>query len=343
MIRDASMFLPALPEPPEQDSLPYLRVGLLLCPGFTLTPLASFVDTLRLAADREDRSRPIYFSWEFIAAGPAPIRASCGLEVVCPGSLDQPDRYDCIVVCGGLLRDLPQVSAKVRPFLRAASARRLPIVALCTGSFVLADCGLLDHSRCAMHFDVLAEFTRRFPNCEGVTDVNFIAEDNLITCPGSIVAIDVAAHLIARYGDASRARKALSYLLFNPENPPRAQRCKPWSQALAKASRLTVDAVQYMEYRLDSPCSISDLAAAMKTTRARLNRTLMQDLHLTPAAFWRNMRLHAAKELLQGRRRTITEIAYDVGFCDTAHFCRTFKKQVGLTPQEFRQQARAAA
>ena len=336
------MVLSLSPEPGAMAGLPYLRVGILLCPGFTLTPVASFVDALRLAADRGDRSRQVYFAWEFIAAAAPPLRASCGLEVVPTGALDL-ERYDCLVVCGGLIRELPGVLPKVRAFLRAAAQRRIPIVALCTGSFVLAESGLLDGGRAAMHFAVVEEFLRRFPKCQAIADVNFIIDGDIITCAGSIVAIEVAAHLIARYGDPSRARKALSYLLFKPEEAPSGARTKPWGPALSRASQLTVDAVQYMEFRLDAPCSVSELATALNTTRTRLNRAFATDLQTAPAAFWRAMRLFAARELLASRRRTISEIAYDVGFCDTAHFCRTFRTHEGVTPQQYRQALREGA
>ena len=56
-------------KPTGRGSLPYLRVAILLCPSFTLTPMASFVDALRLAADRQDNSAQVYFAWDFIAAG----------------------------------------------------------------------------------------------------------------------------------------------------------------------------------------------------------------------------------------------------------------------------------
>lgn len=325
------------PEPalrPRPD-LPYLRIAILLCPGFTLTPMASFVDALRLAADREDMSRQIYFAWDFIAAGAAPIRASCGLDMAPTGTMAD-EAYDCVVVCGGVLRDLPQVLPDTFDYLRRSAARGIPVIGLCTGSFVLAEAGLLDRRRCALHFDVLGEFLRRFPNSRAVTTENHVIDDNIITCPGSIVAIEVATHLIARYGDSGRAQKALNYLLFKPGESRIALKARPYEEALAKASRLTSEAVQTMEMRLDSPCSIDVLARALNTSRARLNRAFARDLGAAPADFWRRIRLHAARELLSGRRRTVTEVAYDTGFCDTAHFCAAFRRHFGLTPQEFR-------
>lgn len=323
------------PPPPTRPGLPYLRLGLLLCPSFTLTPVASFIDAFRLAADREDRSRQIYYSWDFLGPTKNSIRASCGLEVIPTGTIGEVDRYDCLVLCGGLLRDMPAPSPRLQALLRAAVDQKTPIVSLCTGSFLLAQTGLLDGRRCAVHFDVIGEFARRFPKTRPLSGSSYINDSNIITCPGSIVAIEVAAYLISRHGEPGRARKALNYLLFQSKDD-RTSSTAPWSDALSRASQLTMDAVQYMEFRLDSPCSITELAMALNTTRTRLGRSFQRDLGVAPATLWRDMRLQAACELLRAGRRTISEIAYDVGFCDAAHFCRAFKSKWGMTPENYR-------
>jgi len=321
---------------PDRVGLPYLKIGIILCPSFTLTPMASFVDALRLAADREDQSRQVYFAWDFISAGQHPVRASCGLEMAPTGNLDNPGAYDCVAVCGGLLRDMESIPAGTYDYLQAANKRGIPIIGLCTGSFVLAEAGLLTHRECALHFDTLGEFVSRFQDVSPVTSQNYVIDGNIVTCPGSIVAIEVAAFLIAHYSNAGRAQKALNYLLFKPEEPRIALRTKPYEEALGAASRLTVEAVKVMETRIDAPCSIEELARSLNTSKARLTRAFLADLQSAPAVFWRRIRLLAARELLASRRRSVTEIAYETGFSDSAHFCSTFKKHFSMTPKEFR-------
>ena len=83
---------------------------------------------------------------------------------------------------------------------------------------------------------------------------------------------------------------------------------------------------------MDIPCSIEILAKTLNTTKSRLNRTFSSDLGTSPAAFWRSIRLLAAREMLLGRRLTITEVAYETGFSDAAHFCRIFKRHYNMTP-----------
>ena len=54
-----------------------LRVGFILANHFTLTAFSTFVDTLRLAADEGDGSRPILCSWTVMSASGRPTRSSC--------------------------------------------------------------------------------------------------------------------------------------------------------------------------------------------------------------------------------------------------------------------------
>ncbi|RVD69039.1 helix-turn-helix domain-containing protein, partial [Mesorhizobium sp. M4A.F.Ca.ET.029.04.2.1] len=258
------------------------------------------------------------------------------LEMAATGNLDDPATYDCLAVCGGLVRDMEPIHAATFDYLQAADRRGIPIIGLCTGSFVLAQAGLLRHRECALHFDTLGEFVARYQHASPVTNQNYVIDGNIVTCPGSIVAIEVAAFLIAHYSNAGRAQKALNYLLFKPEEPRIALRTKPYEEALGAASRLTVEAVKVMETRIDAPCSIGELAHSLNTSKARLNRAFLADLQSAPAVFWRRIRLLAARELLASRRRSVTEIAYETGFSDTAHFCSSFKKHFSMTPKQFR-------
>ena len=323
---------------PDREDLPYMKVGFLLCPSFTLTPMACFVDCLRLGADQKDNSRQIYFAWEFIAAGMEPTVASCELVVDATADLKDPRDFDCLVICGGLIRDFEKINPKIYPYLQMANTHGMPIIGLCTGSFVLAQAGLLEGRRLTVAPTVLDEFLTRFDLPSPSSTDAYIVDGNIMTCPGSIAAIDIATFLMQQLGNATRARKAQDYLLYKPESSPFQAKAKPYEEALSAASPLTAKAIHMMEVQMDIPCSIEILAKTLNTTKSRLNRTFSSDLGTSPAAFWRSIRLLAAREMLWGRRLTITEVAYETGFSDAAHFCRIFKRHYNMTPDEFRRQ-----
>src|SRR3546814_14852741 len=72
------------------------------------------------------------------------IESSCGLHVQPWGVIESPERFDYIVVVGGLLHGKTRASSNVNVFLKSAARARVPLIGLCTGSFILARAGLLD-------------------------------------------------------------------------------------------------------------------------------------------------------------------------------------------------------
>src|SRR5690242_5488242 len=90
---------------------PKLRVGFVAAHQFTLTAFAGFVDALRLAADEGDRSRPLDCEWTLLGDTSSPIRSSCGATVQPWSEMERPERFDYIVVVGGLLHGGQKVSA----------------------------------------------------------------------------------------------------------------------------------------------------------------------------------------------------------------------------------------
>ncbi|MFG3594676.1 AraC family transcriptional regulator [Bradyrhizobium sp. RDI18] len=119
-----------------------LSVGFVLLPNFTLTAFSCMVDLLRLSADEGDRSRPQRCSWTVLGADLNPITSSCGLQVVPWETFSQPERFDYVVVIGGLLGREIHYDPSVLRFLQKAAAASISLVGVCTGSFALAEAGL---------------------------------------------------------------------------------------------------------------------------------------------------------------------------------------------------------
>ncbi|MBU3260192.1 helix-turn-helix domain-containing protein [Roseovarius sp. PS-C2] len=322
--------------PSRPEARPYLSAAIVLCPGFTLTPMSCFSDVLRLAADQGDNSRKVLFQWEYAVAGEGGAVSSSGLEVRPTIALDEIMGFDCIVVCGGLLRDMGQIRPDLYDLLRQAHEGGALVVGLCTGSFVLGEAGLLEGKSCAVHPNVLHAFSERFPGTTPLTRKTYWEEGRVITCPGGVLSLDVAAHLIRTWGNMSRTFKALDYLLFNYENPRTYFPKRPYQERLERAATLTRDAVGLMEANIETPLSVTSLARRLATTRTRLTRVFQRDMGENPAAFWLNMRLDIASRLLVERSLSVTEIGYELGFSDTAHFCRQFRRRFDRTPGQFR-------
>ena len=69
-------------------------------------------------------------------------------------------------------------------------------------------------------------------------------------------------------------------------------------------------------------------------------RVFTKALGVTPHQYLLRSRLRHAARLLAGDDRSITDIAYDVGFGDLSNFVRTFRRAAGVSPRDFRKMAK---
>ncbi len=86
----------------------------------------------------------------------------------------------------------------------------------------------------------------------------------------------------------------------------------------------------------DAQFGNSQLASEMLLSESQLFRKLKALTGHSIAIHIRSIRLHKGKEMLQNTDMTISEIAYETGFSDPSYFSRTFSKEFGVPPSEFR-------
>ena len=310
---------------------PDLRVGFVLMDQFTLVPVAGLVDSLRFAADKSFRSQQVFCQWDWMTLDDLPISASCGMPVSPTKPLNLWAQYDYIVLAGGLLDQTRNPPSWLLDALRDVHAANIPIIALCSGSFVLGKAGLLEGRRCAVHFTLRDEFKERFPQATAVIDKSYVDDRGIITCPGG-TAIDLAASLIRRHCGAVRAQKGLEYLLVEERNEAQENATSDGVYQNDRVQR----AIAFMRANLDVALSLKAVAEAVGTHPRQLHREFVANTQEPPANYWRKLRLDHARRLLVNTSLNITSIALASGFSDASHFILWFRKQYGETPYSFR-------
>ncbi len=325
-------------QPPLHHRAGPLRVAFLLAPHFTLLAFSGFVDTLRLAADEGDRSRPITCDWSVLSHNMRAVRASCGIDVVPTAELDDPRRYDYVVVVGGLL-DGPPVPAALLDYLRLAAAQGVPLVGVCTGSFVLARLGLLQDRRCCVSWFHHAQFEARFPHLQASADELFIIDHDRLTCAGGTSVVHLASHLVAKHCGPARASKALRIMIEDAPLPPMAPQPQPLFVARTNEARVR-KAMLLLERNLANPLSSEFVARHVGLSTRQLERLFKAELGISPAGFALKLRLANAHELLLTTRAPISDIGLQCGFVNRSHFARSMLASYGSTPSQLRLEGR---
>ena len=86
----------------------------------------------------------------------------------------------------------------------------------------------------------------------------------------------------------------------------------------------------------DSTFGVDQLCHVMTMSNSQLYRKLKAQTGLSAHELIQSSRLSLAKTLLKQTEKSIAEIAYECGFSDPEYFSRVFKKEMGISPSEFR-------
>jgi transcriptional regulator GlxA family with amidase domain len=316
-----------------------LRIGFILAPRFTLAAFANFVDPIRLAADSRDRSRQIDCQWAVLGEPGELIESSCGVRVQPWEPLEDPKRYDYIVVVGGLLHGNPRVSADVATYLAAAAKAGVALVALCTGTFILARAGLLDGYRVCVSWFHIDEFREEFPDLQVESSHQFVIDGDRLTCAGGISSAHLAGHLIEKHVGRGRALKSFRILVEEASLPSAAWQPE---EIVTRASHdnLVKRAMLQIEQNIGDSKQLPKLARMLGISVRQLQRRFEKDIGIGVREYRRNLQLARAKWLVEHSDWPMTKIAFDCGFSDSAHFSRTFKQYFHTLPSQDRKQVR---
>lgn len=315
-----------------------LTVGFVLVHRFTLCAFANFVDVLRLAADEGDRSRPIQCRWKVIAPDLRPITASCGVAVQPQEMFGNPRHFDYIVVVGGLIDETERPDSRVEAFLQQASNAGVPLVGLCTGTFILHRAGLMEGYRGCVSWFHDQDFLSQYDGLRPVSDQIFVVDRDRLTCSGGTSTAHLAAFLVDRHIGKAQSTKSLNIMMINGAE-----------EGGTPQPGLTLDfrtkdpivrkALLLMQQNLDAPLSIVEMARHLQVGKRCLERHFREALGTSPLGAFIEMRLLLARHMLENTGKSIAMIAAESGFCDSSHLSRMFRRRFASTPQNFRDAA----
>jgi len=318
---------------------PRLRVGFILARRFTLCAFANFVDVLRLAADEGDRSRPILCRWRVLSAASDPVESSCGIKVQPEDRFGDPDMFDYIVVVGGLIDEIERLPAESVAYLRRAAEAGVPLIGICTGTFILYRAGLMSGYRACVSWFHHDDFLTEFDGLTPVSDQIFVVDRDRLTCSGGVSSAHLAAFLVDRHIGSAVARKSLSIMMI--DEAMRAERPQPGLPLeLGTRDPLVKRALLAMQQTMDAPLTIPKIAERLDVSRRQLERHFASALGMSPQAAGRKVRLAQARHLLHSTERTISHIAAETGFSDASHLTRAFRTEFGQTPENWRKERR---
>ncbi len=95
-------------------------------------------------------------------------------------------------------------------------------------------------------------------------------------------------------------------------------------------------ALDYIDINYNKHFTLEDLAKMCCVSEPYMSRLFKSTMKCSLSQYITTMRIEKAKDLLADPTQKMLAIAYEVGYCDCAHFSKKFKRETGMTPSEYR-------
>jgi transcriptional regulator GlxA family with amidase domain len=309
-------------------------LGFVVFPGFQVMGFAA-MSVFEYA--NKEMGAPVY-DLRLLSETGGSIRTSIGVSVTAEPFDDT--NFDTLIVGGSAVIE-PSTLGLIK-FLQQALGRCRRVAATCTGAFVLAEAGLLDGRRATTHWYHARELQARFPKVKVEGDSIFIVDGPVWTSAGMTAGIDLALAMIEKDlgGDVAQAvaRKLVVY-------HRRAGGQSQFSALLElepKSDRIQ-SVLAYAKLNLDTPLTVGQLANAAHLSPRQFSRAFRAETGLSPAKAVENLRVEAARLMMEQSRHPIDVIARQTGFADRDRMRRAFLRAFGQPPQVIRRNAREEA
>ena len=244
--------------------------------------------------------------------------------------------FDTLLV--GSPPDLRTPSPQMLSFLRRALTNTRRIAAICVGAFILGEAGLLDGRRATTHWLFAKDLQRRYPKATVEVDRIFIADGQVWTSAGMTAGMDMALSLVERDIGSEKTRDAARTLVMHHRRAGGQSQHSALLELDAKSDRVQ-KALLFARRNLNTPLSVEKLAGEACLSPRQFSRVFRAETGLSPAKAIENLRLEAARLMLEQGRLPLESIASETGFGDRERMRRTFIRAFGMAPRAVRNAA----
>ena len=308
------------------------RIGFVVLPGFQMMSVAAL--SVFEFANREI-GEPVY-DVHLLSETGGSIGSSIGISVATE-AFDHTN-FDTLMVGGSAVAG--SATPGVIEFLRQALGRSRRVAATCVGAFVLAEAGLLDGRRVTTHWNRARELQARFPKVKVEDDRIFITDGPVWTSAGMTAGIDLALAMVEKDLGADTARSVARQLVVYHRRAGGQSQFSALLELEPKSDRIQ-SALTYAKRNLGTPRTVGQLAKAVHLSPRQFSRAFRAETGQSPAKAVENLRVEAARLMMEQSRHPIDVVARQTGFADRDRMRRAFLRAFGQPPQVIRRNTRA--
>jgi len=308
-------------------------IGFLVYPTFQLLDATGPIATFEIAG----RFSPGAYELVFLSLEGGMVASSSGLSVATIALADAPP-LDTLLVVGGDGVRTPASCQTTLAYVRdtARTARR--VASVCSGTYILAEAGLLDGKRATTHWSRTQDIQKRYPAIRLEPDKIFVQDGMIWSSAGITAGIDLSLALVgADEGEAIARRTAQQLVVYHRRPGGQSQFSALIDIKVGRFDSLLAWAREHLSESL----SVEQLADRAAMSPRNFARLFAAETGVTPAKAVERLRVEAARALLDSQPLQVEDVAFETGFGDPERMRRAFIRAFGQPPQALRRTAKA--
>jgi len=332
-----------------------MKVVILLtdrCAGSLAVSLVDALITANYCHIKSGAERPL-FEWVLTSLDGQPVMPFNGLPLTPDCAIDDVYRDDSIPVDEQIwvvpsiydalsrqhkIADAIERLAPMADLVRHHYQRGGLLASCCTGSFLLASAGVIDHYPALMHWRSELNFNRLFPHLKTDTRSPLVDYGRIVcTTGGAHSCHQLVIHLVEKFHSDTLALAVAKMLQVDRYPTPPVVYGVTEIDPTHNDDKVRIVQARFRE-NLHTSIHIEQLADDLNISERQLVRRFRQATGLSPLKYLQKERLKRACQLLENSRLTSARIALEVGYQDESNFRRLFKRELGMTMEHYRNQ-----
>ncbi|HEY4017847.1 MAG TPA: GlxA family transcriptional regulator [Pseudonocardiaceae bacterium] len=270
----------------------------------------------------------------------APVRTTSGLRITPDLDLATATAPHTLVVPGGVGAQSPP--AAIIDWLRRVGPAARRLVSVCTGTFLLAEAGLLTGRRVTTHWQRTDLLAKLFPELTVDPEPIFVRDGDVYTSAGVTAGMDLALALVeddlGRDVALAIARQLVMFLR-RPGN--QTQFSAQLSAQVAHRAPLR-DVQAWVAEHPEADLSVEQLARRAGLSPRQFARAFAEEAGISPGRYVDKVRLESARRHLEDTAADIGQVARACGYGTPESMRRAFVRTLGVAPAEYRRRFVAA-
>lgn len=317
------------------------HISVIVYEEVLLTALSSTVALLAGAKKAVVRSgKPAPFEIELVGVDLHDVQLQLPVQFHCGKTISDDFETDVIVVPPMNTEDVDidkmlSKNRKLTQWLAEKYHRKAQIISLCTGSYFVAECGLLNGMPATSHWGTIDDMRKRYPLVNFRPEKVITQSEAIITGGGGFSALNALLYFIEKNCGKETAITLSKYYALDYGRTSQSI-FTIFSGHRGHKDEDIHRAQTYIEDEFKTDISVDQIAGRVNMSKRNFIRRFKSATSLNPIEYIQRIKIEAAKKSLEAGESNIAYVTYEVGYNDLKTFRTIFKRITGLTPIEYR-------